>query len=68
MSDHALVTFVPHERPWEVNELIKKLDVPLNLEGNAHNAFHPELTRTRKLAVAAANVQPVLPNPGRRSR
>ena len=69
MSDHALVSFVRHERPWELeHELIRKLDLPLNLEGNAHNAFHPELTRIRKLAVAAANAQPVLPNLGRRGR
>ncbi|MGY1741162.1 MULTISPECIES: GIY-YIG nuclease family protein [unclassified Blastococcus] len=69
MAAHARVSFIAHERPWELeDELIKRLDLPLNLEGNAHNAFHPELTRVRKLAVEAANALPVLPNPGRRSR
>lgn len=65
MSNHAFVSFVRHERPWELEaQLIEQLDLPFNLEGNAHNAFHPELTRVRRLAVAAANALPVLPNPG----
>jgi hypothetical protein len=69
MSDHALVSFVRHDRPWELeDELIRRLDLPLNLEGNSHNAFHPELTYIRKLAVAGANALPVVPNPGRRDR
>jgi hypothetical protein len=69
MSEHALVSFVLHERPWELeDELIRRLDLPLNLEGNVHNGFHPELTRIRKLAVAGANALPTLANPGRRAR
>jgi hypothetical protein len=69
MSEHALVSFVQHARPWEPeDELIRRVDLPLTLEGNVHNAFHPELTRVRNLAVAGANALPVLPNPGRRPR
>ncbi|MGY1823282.1 GIY-YIG nuclease family protein [Geodermatophilus sp. SYSU D00079] len=65
MAEHAYVSFVPHERPWELEEqLIQRLDLPLNLDGNNHNAFHPQLTMVRKEAVAAANALPVVPNPG----
>jgi hypothetical protein len=64
MGEHAYVSFVSHERPWELEErLIELLDVPLNLDGNSRNAFHPELTRVRRDAVVAANLLPVLPNP-----
>ncbi|MGY1829009.1 GIY-YIG nuclease family protein [Geodermatophilus sp. SYSU D01180] len=65
MADHASVSFVEHERPWELeDQLITTLDLPLNLDGNSRNAFHVELTRVRKQCVAAADALPVLPNPG----
>ena len=64
MADHACVSVVEHPRPWEVEDrLIATLDVPLNLEGNSRNAFHAELTVVRRLAFAAANELPVVPNP-----
>jgi hypothetical protein len=69
MSDHAFAGLLPNEQPWDMeDELIRRLDLPLNLEGNGHNAFHPELTRVRALAVAEANALPVVPNPGSRGR
>jgi hypothetical protein len=65
MAEHAFVSFVPHASPWELEErLIELLDLPLNLDGNSRNAFHPELTRVRRDAVASANALPVVPNPG----
>ena len=65
MSEHAYVSFAPHERPWELEErLIGLLDLPLNLDGNGRNAFHPQLTRVRRDAVLAANLLAVVPNPG----
>jgi hypothetical protein len=65
MADHALVSFVPHGLPWELeDELIATLDLPLNLDGNSRNAFHVQLTEVRKRAVATANELPVVPNPG----
>jgi hypothetical protein len=65
MGEHAFVSFVVHDRPWEFEDrLIRLLDVPLNLDGNSRNAFHPELTRIRREAVASANALPVVPNPG----
>lgn len=51
------------ERELE-ERLIELLDLPLNLDGNSRNAFHPELTRVRRDAVASANALPVVPNPG----
>jgi hypothetical protein len=64
MGEHAYVSFARHERPWKLGErLIELLDVPLNLNGNSRNAFHPELTRVRRDAVVAANLLPVVPNP-----
>ncbi|MCW2899286.1 MAG: hypothetical protein JWO67_1551 [Streptosporangiaceae bacterium] len=65
IGEHAFVSFTPHERPWELEErLIALLDLPLNLDGNSRNAFHPELTRVRRESVAAANLLPIVPNPG----
>jgi len=65
MADDALVSWGTDPEPWLLEErLIAGLDVPLNLDGNAHNQFHPELTATRAAAVARARILPVLPNPG----
>lgn len=65
MGENALVSWVVHEQPWELEQLlIGSLDVPLNLQGNARNAFHPILTRVRSEAVARARALPVLPSPG----
>jgi hypothetical protein len=64
MSEHAYVSFMPHERPWELEQrLIELLDLPLTLDGNSRNAFHPELTRVGRDAVVAANLLPIVPNP-----
>jgi hypothetical protein len=58
-------TWAVRERPWELEDhLIATLDLPLNLEGNSRNAFHPELTHVRARGVAQANALPVLANPG----
>lgn len=65
MADHALVSWIVHPEPWLVEErLIAHLDVPLNLDGNHHNAFHPSLTLARAKAVTRARSLPALPNPG----
>jgi hypothetical protein len=65
MAGHAFVSFVARERAWELEDhLIATLDVPLNLEGNSRNAFHPRLAQVRAESVSQANTLPVLPNPG----
>lgn len=65
MGENAFVSWLPHDEPWEVEDhLIASLDVPLNLQGNARNVFHTELTSQRAAAVARARSLPTLPNPG----
>jgi hypothetical protein len=65
MGENTRVSWMVRDCPWELEDvLIASLDLPLNLEGNSRNRFHPELTRTRARCVARANSLPVLPNPG----
>lgn len=65
MARNALVSWIPCERPWEVEaQLIATLDLPLNLEGNRRHAFHPALSRIRSDAIAEAKSMPVVPNLG----
>lgn len=65
MGENALVSWVVHSQPWELEgHLIATLDLPLNLQGNSRNSFHPELTKQRAAAVKRARGLPVIPNPG----
>jgi hypothetical protein len=60
MAENALVSWVEHDEPWELEEeLIATLDVPLNLQGNAHNGFYRELKRLRAEAEQNARDLPV---------
>jgi hypothetical protein len=55
MAQHALVSWVVRDQPWELeDELIGQLDLPLNLKGNKHNQFHPTLTQARARCLAQA--------------
>jgi len=64
MDANAWVSWIVHPEPWQIEDLlIAALDVPLNLQGNARNRFHPELTR-RAEAVARARSLPIVANPG----
>jgi hypothetical protein len=61
MAENALVSWLVDPEPWLLEErFIADLDVPLNLEGNSRNRFHPELTMRRAQAVARARDLPVL--------
>lgn len=65
MADNAYVSWVVRGSPWELeDELIAALDLPLNLQGNAHNQFRHVLTAARAGCVAQARALPVVPNPG----
>ena len=65
MGAHARVNWMTHPAPWELEDhLIALLDLPLNLHGNARNAFHTTLSQTRAAAVSRAKTLPVLANPG----
>jgi hypothetical protein len=55
MADNALVSWVVRDEPWVLeDELIARLDVPLNLRGNAHNHFFPTLKQLRAQAEQVA--------------
>ena len=65
MAENAMVSWIIEPEPWLLEAfLIADLDVPLNLEGNSRNRFHPELTAARAKAVARALAMPVIPNSG----
>jgi hypothetical protein len=50
------------EEPWKLEEtLISTLHLPLNLDQNARNDFHPVLTELRKAAKIRARRLPILP-------
>ena len=62
MAENAFVRWVEHDQPWALEEeLIAQYDLPLNLDQNKHNGFHPELTAARRAAELRAAELPVLP-------
>jgi hypothetical protein len=68
MDANAYVSWVIHDSPWQLeNNLITMLGLPLNLQGNKHNPFHPVLSEERARSAAQARTLPVLPNPDRRT-
>jgi hypothetical protein len=60
MARNAKVSWVVRERPWELeDELIGRLDLPLNLKGNRRNKYHSALTEARARCLAQARAMPV---------
>ncbi|MFD7509814.1 GIY-YIG nuclease family protein [Streptomyces sp. NPDC059853] len=60
MARHARVCWVAHPRPWLLESaLISGLDLPLNLDQNRHNAFHPTLKALRAAARQRARERPI---------
>jgi hypothetical protein len=63
------VTWHGRERPWELEEqLIRTVCLPLNLDQNAHSAFHQVLTKIRREAKMIARLlryKPESVTPGR---
>jgi hypothetical protein len=65
MDRNAFVSWLAVPQPWLFEEeILGKLDLPLNLDKNKHNAFHPGLTKARADAIRQARERPALPNPG----
>ena len=65
MQENTRVSWLVRDRPWELEDiLIAELDLPLNLEGNSRNLFHPELTRAGRRRRTRERLLPVLPNSG----
>jgi hypothetical protein len=55
MAANAYVSWIVREHPWELEDnLIGCLDLPLNLQGNQRNPFHPVLTQARARCLAQA--------------
>ena len=49
MAENAFVTWIVREDPWTFeDDLINRLNLPLNLMGNAHHPFHRELSKIRQ--------------------
>ena len=64
MADNAFVSWVIRGHPWELEDnLIASLDLPLNLEGNSGDLFHPALTEGEPYAWQRPTPAAV-PNPG----
>lgn len=60
MASHARVTWTEHHRPWEPeSEAIQRLNLPLNLQGNSHNAHYPTLKALRAEHRAMARALPI---------
>lgn len=69
MAEHAYVTWHATPEPWIIEDaLIKTLDLPLNLEGNAHNSFFSELTEIRRMEKAKGRLRPTRPSRVSRAR
>jgi hypothetical protein len=62
MAAHALVSIVEIEKPWIPEpEIITALDLPLNIEHNAHNAQRQFVRDARDRARVRARAMPALP-------
>lgn len=60
MAEHAFVCWMPTPAPWEIeSKLIATLDLPLNLNENKSNSFHPLLTARRAACKERARALPV---------
>jgi hypothetical protein len=60
MAEHARVTWVEHQRPWELErEAIRRLVLPLNLQDNGHSAYYAALKALRASHMASARALPV---------
>jgi hypothetical protein len=60
MADNAQVCWTEHSEPWDLeSRLITRLDLPLNLDQNRHNAFHNRLKELRAQARHRARELPV---------
>lgn len=62
MAATALVAFIEHPTPWVPEpEIIGRLDLPLNIEHNAHNPQRPFVRAARARCKARARELSILP-------
>jgi hypothetical protein len=61
MAENAFVVWAETPEPWLwEHAALGKLDLPLNLSGNAGHGFHPVLTAARAAAKAQARASGVI--------
>jgi hypothetical protein len=61
MVENALVCWAACDEPWTVEEqLISRVSLPLNLQGNSEHIFYPKLRAIRASAAGTANTLPIL--------
>ncbi len=59
MAENAFVTWIVREEPWTVeDDLINRLNLPLNLTGNADHPFHQKLSKIRQQCQNQAIIEP----------
>lgn len=60
MAENARVCWIEDDEPWVLeSQLISRLDLPLNLDQNRHNAFHGHLKELRAQARRRARELPI---------
>ncbi|MFG3357485.1 GIY-YIG nuclease family protein [Streptomyces griseofuscus] len=60
MAENGRVCWIENAKPWTVeSEFIARLDLPLNLDQNRHNAFHSHLKGLRAQARQRARELPI---------
>jgi hypothetical protein len=60
MAEHAKICWVEDTAPWVLeDELLRRVSLPLNLQGNSHHGFSARLSEIRQTAKAAARETPV---------
>ena len=58
---HARVAWVEHPEPWDVeDELLRSVNLPLNLHGNEDHPFAPALRQARADCRERASAPPAL--------
>lgn len=61
MAENASVSWVLHPEPWYLEaKLVSALELPLNFQDNARNAFAPQLKKLRRDAAVKAGKMRVL--------
>jgi hypothetical protein len=55
MAEHAKICWVEDTAPWVLeDDLLRRVSLPLNLQGNSHHGFSARLSEIRQRAKAAA--------------
>jgi hypothetical protein len=62
MAEHACVCWTVDPEPWQKEaQMLRDVDLPLNLDQNAHSGFHASLKQARARQRELARSLPALP-------